>query len=68
LSFFVLVEPRYSHPPDDVHLRVIRHIYLDQNVEVDYDLWQLTPIIWSSGPIGKLSRLYEPILQAVLFA
>ena len=67
LEFSVLLNRRYSHPPDDVHLRVIRHIYLDQNVEVDYDPLAADPDYLVVGPIGKLSRLYEPILQTGSF-
>jgi hypothetical protein len=67
LEFFVLLNRRYSHPPDDVHLRVIRHIYLGQNVEVDYDPLAADPDYLVVGPIGKLSRLYEPILQTGSF-
>jgi hypothetical protein len=58
---------RYSHPPDDVHLQVIRHIYLDRNVEVDYDPMAADPDYLVVGPIGRLTRLYEPILQTGSF-
>jgi len=67
MELFVLLNRRYSHPSDDVHLRVIRHIYLDQNVEVDYDPMAADPDYLIVGPIGRLSRLYEPILQTGAF-
>jgi len=67
MELFVLLNRRYSHPPDDVHLRVIRHIYLDQNVEVDYDLLAADPDYLIVGPIGRFTRLYEPILQTGSF-
>jgi Dolichyl-phosphate-mannose-protein mannosyltransferase len=67
MELFVLLNRRYSHPPDDVHLRVIRHIYLDQNVEVGYDPLAADPDYLVVGPIGRLTRIYEPILQTGSF-
>ena len=67
MELFVLLNRRYSHPPDDVHLRVIRHIYLDQNVGVDYDPMAADPDYLIVGPIGRFTRLYEPILQTGSF-
>jgi hypothetical protein len=67
MEIFVLLNRRYSHPPDDVHLRVIRHIYLDRNVEVDYDPLAADPDYLIVGPIGRLTRLYEPVLQTGSF-
>jgi hypothetical protein len=67
MELFVLLNRRYSHPPDDVHLRVIRHIYLDRNAEVDYDPMAADPDYLIVGPIGRLTRLYEPILQTGSF-
>jgi hypothetical protein len=67
MELFVLLHRRYSHPPDDVHLQVIRHIYLDRNVEVDYDPMAADPDYLVVGPIGRLTRLYEPILQTGSF-
>jgi 4-amino-4-deoxy-L-arabinose transferase-like glycosyltransferase len=67
MELFVLLNRRYSHPPDDVHLRVIRHIYLDRNVEVGYDPMAADPDYLIVGPVGRLTRLYEPILQSGSF-
>jgi 4-amino-4-deoxy-L-arabinose transferase-like glycosyltransferase len=67
MEIFLLLNRRYSHPPDDVHLRVIRHLYLDQNVEVDYDPMAADPDYLIVGPIGRLTRIYEPILQTGSF-
>jgi hypothetical protein len=67
MELFVLLNRRYSHPPDDVHLRLIRHIYLDRNVEVGYDPLAADPDYLVVGPIGRFTRLYDPILQAGSF-
>jgi hypothetical protein len=67
MEIFLLLNRRYSHPPDDAHLRVIRHLYLDQNVEVDYDPMAADPDYLVVGPIGRFTRIYEPILQTGSF-
>jgi hypothetical protein len=67
MEIFLLLNRRYSHPSDDVHLRVIRQLYLDQNVEVDYDPMAADPDYLIVGPIGRLTRIYEPILQTGSF-
>jgi hypothetical protein len=67
MELFVLLNRRYSHPPDDVHLRLIRHIYLGQNVEVGYDPMAADPDYLVVGTIGRFTRLYDPVLQTGSF-
>ena len=67
MELFVLLKRRYTYPPDDVNLRLIRRRFMGQNVEVDYDPMAADPDYLIVGPIGRLSRLYDPILRTGAF-
>ena len=67
MELFVLLKRRYSYPPDDVTLRLIRRLFMGQNVEVYYDPMARDPDYLVVGPSGRLSRLYDPILRTGSF-
>jgi hypothetical protein len=64
---FVLLNRRYSYPPDDVLLRVIRCILMGQNVEIDYDPLAADPDYLVVGPNGRHWHVYDKILQSGSF-
>jgi hypothetical protein len=67
MELFVLLNRRYSYPPDDVTLLLIRRLFMGQDVEVDYDPMEGDPDYLVVGPSGRLSCLYDPILQSGSF-
>jgi len=67
MELFVLLNRRYSYPPNDVTLRLIRRSFMGQNVGVDYDPMAVDPDYLVVGPSGRFWRLYDPILQTGAF-
>ncbi len=65
--FFLLNRP-YHYPPDQIHVELIRRIFLyDDNVIIDYDPLAANPDYLVVGPHSKQWRLYDRVLSSGAF-
>jgi hypothetical protein len=64
--FFLLNRP-YHYPPNEVQIRLNRRTFLKQDVAIDYDPLAADPQFLVIGPMAKLWKLYDPILNDNFF-
>ena len=66
-ELFFLLKRRYHYPPDQIHIDLIRRVYLAQDVSIDYDPLAADPDYLVVGPQSKVWRLYHPVVKSGAF-
>jgi hypothetical protein len=64
--FFMLDRP-YHHPPDQVHVELIRRAFVDPQTVVDYDPLEADPDYLVVGEFNRMTDLYMPALATGAF-
>jgi len=64
--FFLLQRP-YHYPSNEVQFQLNRRTFLGQEVPIDYDPLQADPDYLVVGSMGKMWRLYDPLIEAGSF-
>ncbi len=64
--FFLLQRP-YHYPSNEVQFQLNRRAFLGQDVPIAYDPLGADPDYLVLGPIGKLWKLYDPLIEAGSF-
>jgi hypothetical protein len=64
--FFLLNRP-YHHPPDQVHVELIRRTFVDPQTKVNYDPLVNNPDYLVVGEFSRSTELYAPVLATGAF-
>lgn len=63
---FLLNRP-YHYPPNELQIRLNRRTFLQEDVTIDYDPLAANPHYLVIGPMAKLWKLYDPVLNETVF-
>ncbi|MFQ5615173.1 MAG: ArnT family glycosyltransferase [Anaerolineales bacterium] len=63
-ELFFLLDRRYHYPPDQLHVQLIQHQYLDPSTPVDYDPLVSDPDYLVTGAFSSQFGLYDKTLAA----
>lgn len=66
-ELFFLLDRSYHHPPDQVHVELIRRAFVDPQAEVDYDPLAAKPDYLVVGAFSRSTELYDPVLATGAF-